>query len=59
MVPKNDLQAIERARAVTTPRPSPRDGSERGVHPAWLVVFGIVGFLAGWYSLFLAIVSRP
>lgn len=39
-------------------RPVGLDGGRPGVSPWWVVVALGVGFLAGWYGLFLAIVGR-
>lgn len=42
----------------SSPRPVVLDGGRPGVSPWWVVVALGVGFLAGWYGLFLAIVGR-
>ena len=44
--------------AVDTPTAARRDGDGQQVSWGWVSVAFIVGFLAGWYTLFLLIAGR-
>ena len=43
--------------AAQTPRPSRRDGDGKGFHGVWIVTALVVGFVVGWFALFLLVAA--